>query len=101
MEMTTTESDDGVLVKMTGQLDAGTVDPAKQKLEQLLKDGHNHFSLDLSDVTFIDSTGLGMLVGLLKKVRVGEGDVLLSGLRAPVRKIFELTHLDRVFKIAA
>jgi len=50
-------------------------------------------------VEFIDSSGLAAFVRLFKRVRIGEGDVRLCGLRPEVFKIFELTRLNRVFDI--
>ena len=55
-------------------------------------------AIDLSRVDFIDSSGLGALVSLLKAVRP-DGDLVLFGLRSGVREIMRLTHLDAVFSL--
>lgn len=53
--------------------------------------------IDLSDVAFMDSSGLATLVQLFKRVRICEGDVRLCGLQPKVQRVFELIRLDRVF----
>ena len=55
--------------------------------------------VDLSDVSFLDSTALSTLVQGLKRSRELNGDVRLCGLHQPVRMIFELTRLDKAFEI--
>jgi anti-sigma B factor antagonist len=57
--------------------------------------------VDLTDVDFIDSTGLATLVIGMKLCRQYDGEFSLCGMHAPVHTIFELTRLDRVFMIAA
>jgi anti-sigma B factor antagonist len=55
--------------------------------------------VDLEGVSFIDSTGLATLVQGMKRCREEQGDLYLVGLRQPIRIIFELTRLDKAFKI--
>jgi anti-sigma B factor antagonist len=62
--------------------------------------GQARLVVDLSDVVLVDSSGLAALVGGMKQARQGGGDLMLAGLQATVRIIFELTRLDRAFDIA-
>jgi anti-sigma B factor antagonist len=55
--------------------------------------------VNLEDVSFLDSTGLSTLVQGMKRSRKLNGDIRLCGLRPPIRMVFELTRLDRVFEI--
>ena len=57
--------------------------------------------IDLDGVDFLDSTGLGVLVGGLKRVRSYDGDLTLVCTSPRILKVFELTRLTQVFKISA
>ena len=61
--------------------------------------GKSFFELDFKKCEFIDSTGLGVLVGLLKKCKENDSDIELRNLNANVLKIFHMTRLDQVFTI--
>ena len=80
------------------RLDAGVAQSFKSKMIEFFEEGHNDILIDLSKVTLIDSSGLGVLVSILKKV--GEkGEVRLCGLRENIKSLFQLTRLDKVFDI--
>ncbi len=70
----------------------------KEKLTQKINAGYVKVIVDLSSVEFLDSTFLGVIVGTLKKVVKQGGDLKLVGFRPPVRSMFELTRLFRVFE---
>ncbi len=91
--------DDIVVVELETELDANTAPRVKEELESAFGDQTRRVILDLSQLDFIDSAGLGVLVSLVKALRARGGDMRLVGLRDPVRMIFRLTRLDRVFKI--
>lgn len=61
--------------------------------------GQTHFDIDFMNCKFIDSTGLGVLVGLLKKCKDNGSDIVLRNLNSDVNKIFHMTRLDQVFNI--
>ncbi len=70
----------------------------KAEIIEILGQGHRVLILDLSDVAFIDSSGLGALIGSLKVV--GEGNELaLCGAREAVASMFKLTRMDKVFRM--
>jgi anti-anti-sigma factor len=52
--------------------------------------------LDVSDVDFMDSTGLGIVLGLLRRLREGGGSLKIAGAHGAVRRLLELTELDKV-----
>ncbi|MEN3794568.1 STAS domain-containing protein [Fulvimarina sp. MAC3] len=64
----------------------------------LVDQGHSRLVVDLSGVSFIDSTGLGALVALFKHIGM-RGDLAIAGLTPPVAQMFKLTRMDRVFRI--
>lgn len=86
-----------LVIRLEGDIDASNAADLRSQLQEAIGRHQGRFVLDLSSVGFIDSSGLGALVGFYKQVRVGEGDVRLAGLQEAVQKIFALTRLDRVF----
>lgn len=93
------EREDVVLISPQSDLHAETVEGFQTLVDELLGADRQYFVVDLSRVSFVDSSGLGALVRLYKRVRLGEGDVRLAGVDPNVMQIFELTRLDRVFDI--
>jgi len=90
----------GVLVvRPLGQrIDASESPDFKGKMVDWINQGEKRIVLDLSGVDFIDSSGLGAVVSVLKTLG-GEGELTIGGLREPVGSLFRLTRLDRVFRI--
>ncbi|CAN5712104.1 STAS domain-containing protein [soil metagenome] len=86
------------VVEFQGRLDAHQGKQVDQKLSEV-RSSTNHTVVNLSKVNFIDSTGLSMLVKGVKHQREQHGDLVLCELQQPVRIIFELTRLDRMFQI--
>jgi anti-sigma B factor antagonist len=70
----------------------------KTALIDLVVNGNNFIVLDVGNVTFIDSSGLGALVAILKVIRQ-EGDIVLCGARGAVTSMFKLTRMDQVFRM--
>ena len=88
------------VVELFGRLDAHQCQKLDAQLAaELTLSGHT--VMNLSQVHFIDSTGLSLLVRLMKHHREASGDMVICALQQPVRIIFELTRLDRVFGIYA
>jgi anti-sigma B factor antagonist len=70
----------------------------KDEMTALIDDGSAHLIVDFKNVTFLDSSGLGALVGILKRVG-NRGDLAVSGLRPDVEQMFRICRMDRVFTI--
>lgn len=68
----------------------------KTAMNEYMEAGHRCFVLDLSEITFIDSAGLGAMLALLKRVGKG-GEILVVGASEAVAGMFKLTRMDRVF----
>ncbi|MCG6989507.1 MAG: STAS domain-containing protein [Gemmatimonadetes bacterium] len=88
------------LVEVEGQLIVGNRQELKQKVLEHLEGGERKFVIDFSDTGYIDSSGLGVLVSLSKKIREQGGELRLSSLNEDLRTLFELTKLDTLFRIA-
>ncbi len=91
----------GTTVTVAGEIDVATSPALRRELHDALDNGASRVVVDLSGTTFIDSSGLGVLVGALKRVREinGNESLVLTGLQDPVRKVFEITGLHAVFSI--
>jgi len=91
---------DGVtVVDVEGQLIVGNRQELKQKVLEELEGGDRRFVIDFQQTGYIDSSGLGVLVSLSKKIREQGGELRLSGLNEDLRTLFELTKLDTLFRI--
>jgi anti-sigma B factor antagonist len=71
----------------------------KEELLAQIDDGHENVIVDLSVANFVDSSFLGALVAGLKKATMKSGDLKIVGLQPPVKAMFELTRLYRIFDI--
>jgi anti-sigma B factor antagonist len=92
---------DGVLVvDVEGQLIVGNRQELKQKVLEELERGELKFVVDFERTGYIDSSGLGVLVSLSKKVREQGGELRLANLNEDLKTLFELTKLDTLFQIA-
>jgi anti-sigma B factor antagonist len=101
MAFTTSKNPTGVLiVEVEGQLIVGNRQELKATIQQALDNGERKLLVDFAKTGYIDSSGLGALVSISKKVREQGGELRLSGLNEDLRSPFELTKLDTLFAIA-
>jgi anti-sigma B factor antagonist len=87
------------VLSLKGSFDTYHAQSVRQWLDQATKSDPARVVVNLQDVSFLDSTGLSTLVQGMKRSRQLNGDIRLCGLRPPIRMVFELTRLDRVFEI--
>ena len=88
------------IVDVEGQLIVGNRQELKQKVLDELERGERKFLVDFSQPGYIDSSGLGVLVSLSKKIREAGGALRLANLNDDLKTLFELTKLDTLFQIA-
>lgn len=89
------------LVVLTGEVDIYTAPRFKECMVGLLDAGVDRLVIDLSGVTFIDSTALGVLIGGVRRVHGGSGGMTLVVTSSPVERVLSITGLDRVFALHA
>ncbi len=94
------EKDEVVIIQVKEErLDAHNSGELKSQMLSLFEEGKNHIVIDLQDVRFVDSSGLGALVSGFKNASARNGNLKLCGLQPQVKSMFELTRLHRVFEI--
>jgi|RhiMethySRZTD1v2_1073278.scaffolds.fasta_scaffold03003_12 anti-sigma B factor antagonist len=87
------------VLEVGGEVDVYTAPRLRERLIELVEGGARHVVVDLSRVEFLDSTGLGVLVGALKRLRAVNGTLGLVCAHERLLKIFRITALDRVFAL--
>jgi len=93
------QENEATVVHVTGRVDASVASEMKKELQDLIDEGNTNLVLNLEDVNFIDSSGLGVFVSCLRRAATKGGDLRLAEVPEFARSIFELTRLTRVFNI--
>jgi anti-sigma B factor antagonist len=99
LSLVTRDADRATIVAVTGEIDVYTAPKLRDKITELVGNGVYHLVIDMEGVEFLDSTGLGVLVGGLKKVRAHDGSLQLICNQERLLKIFRITGLAKVFTI--
>ena len=93
------ERGDITIFTLQGNLDALTAPSLKKEIEALLAARRINVIFDLAKLELIDSSGVGAIVSLFKRVRTLQGDVKIAQLQGQPAEIFKLLRLDRAFEI--
>lgn len=91
---------EAMVVDVDGELTVSNRGELKERVLGRLEEGERSFVLDFSKTGYIDSSGLGVLVSLSKRIRERNGRLRLAGLNQDLRTLFELTKLDTLFQIS-
>lgn len=91
---------DVTVIGVNGELIVGNRQELKSRVLERLEEGDRKFLIDFAESSYIDSSGLGVLVSLSKKIREAGGALRLAGLNEDLRTLFELTKLDTLFQIS-
>jgi anti-sigma B factor antagonist len=86
-------------VRLSGEIDTGVAVVLRQSLDDLIRDGKIRLLIDLSDVTFIDSTGLGVLLQTVKNLRRRRGRLAVACPNPHMRELFELVGHNLLFPV--
>ena len=87
------------VIHVVGEVDMATGPQLRQEIVRQVSEGNSHIVIDLENVDFIDSTGLGILVGGVKRTKSNGGDLRCSGLSDNLKEVFNLTGLDSVLVV--
>jgi anti-anti-sigma factor len=85
--------------RLSGDLDIVTSEEVKRELAQLIDDGHSVLALDLSGVGFVDSSGLGVLVGVHRHAESQGASFLVRSVPPQVQRLFEITRLGDLLTV--
>lgn len=101
MKLENMTTEDFTLVKIQeSRLDAANSPELRVKVSELVESGVQRVILDISDVEFMDSSSLGVMVSILKMIG-GSGDLVIAGAKGIVSDLFQLTRMDRVFRMTS
>jgi len=99
MEISTRQQGSVTVLQLTGRLDLASGTILKEQVKKLLSKNTTSIHLNLTGVDFINSSGLGALVSIMKEVRMFKGRLTLSNLANYVQEIFDITQLSHIFEI--
>jgi anti-sigma B factor antagonist len=99
MDITVSSKGRVAVVVVGGKLDLASAGRLKERVQSLLEERRCLIHLDMKEVDFINSSGLGALVSLMKEIRVHKGRLTISDMAPYVNEIFEITQLSHVFEI--
>ena len=90
---------DHYLIELIGDLDIYNNKKFKEKLADIYEDLDKDLVVDCSNLEYIDSTGLGSFISLLKLTRDEEKEITVKNLKKNIKKVFKITDLDKLFNI--
>lgn len=100
LEVTSADAGGGMhRIHVKGTLELATAEVLRNHVAQAMKAGHVHLILDLNDVKYMDSSGLAVLLGTLRRVRERHGSLRLVCNVRPVLRLLALTGIDRLLPI--
>ncbi|MBE6648715.1 MAG: STAS domain-containing protein [Ruminococcaceae bacterium] len=100
MNLTYSETKDSLTVKLSGEIDHHGAKFAREEIDSALnKKMPDKFILDMSSITFCDSSGLGLIMGRYKTVKEYGGEIFLKSPAPTVEKMVRLSGLDRLVRI--
>ncbi|GAB2615098.1 STAS domain-containing protein [Kocuria himachalensis] len=96
MEFTVEHAPGYTVIAGTGRLNMVRAPKLREVVAEVVAAGHHHVVLDMAGVEFVDSSGLGALIGCLKLTRQAGGDLRIAQVNDQVRMVLKLTGMDRV-----
>jgi anti-sigma B factor antagonist len=99
LRITTTENGASRTVRLEGTCDLATAPELRNALQPLLPPEVQEVIVDVSALEFIDSTGLGVILGAMRRLREGAGTLRIAGATGTVRRVLEITDLDKVIPL--
>jgi len=99
LSLDTRQSDGRTIVSVGGEIDVYTAPKLRDVISELVAEGNYHLTIDLEKVDFLDSTGLGVLVGAYRRARQRGRSLVLTGVRQREARVLRRTRLDRLIRV--
>lgn len=99
MEYRTSKEGDTATLRIFGELDAVSVPEIRPELDRIVADGDKRVVVDLSGLRLVDSSGVGAIVSLFKRVRAEGREFDVTGVQGQPLQIFQVLRLDQVFRL--
>lgn len=87
------------LVRLSGELDVSSAEGLKNELNGKIDQIFTDIKIDMSNLDYIDSTGIGIIVGIMKRLRGEKKDISILNARENIKKIFNITGLDQIISM--
>jgi anti-sigma B factor antagonist/stage II sporulation protein AA (anti-sigma F factor antagonist) len=99
LEIKAEEIDKMIILRLLGRLDASSSSLLKDRLNHLIKEGHNVVLLDFSNIDYLSSAGLRLLLAYTKKYKESKGRLGIFSVNDDVMEIIKLTGFDKILNI--
>lgn len=99
LNMMVVEDESCVVIGLAGSASLGSVDEMEKQFDRVVAASPNHVTLDLRQLRFISSLGMGLILSLAQRLRANGGTLRLINLQPRIREMFEMTYLTRVLDI--
>lgn len=93
------EESESWIVELSGELDVSCADKLKSLVNDNIEEKFSNIVLDMKNLSYIDSTGIGIIVGIMKRLREDGKDISLLNAKDNVKKIFKITGLDQIINM--
>lgn len=93
------ENNDEIIIKPVGEVDIYTSPDLKETLTEIINQSNVNMVIDGEKLEYIDSTGLGVLIGALKKIKEKERNITITNIKPNIKKLFDITGLNKVFVV--
>lgn len=94
------KNEDKLIVKLTGELDHHSAEEVRNKIDDRIeRNGSSKVILDFSNVNFMDSSGIGVVIGRYKKLSMKKGEICIASVQESVKRVFELSGMFKIIKL--
>lgn len=94
------KNEDKLIVKLTGELDHHSAEEVRNKIDdRIARNGSDKVILDFSNVNFMDSSGIGVVIGRYKKLSMKKGEICIANVQESVKRVFELSGMFKIIKL--
>ena len=101
LTLATSEVEGATIIAVGGEIDVYTAPKLREEIHRRLDQGDTRIVVDLTNVAYMDSSGLGVLIGALKRAREENGDLIVASPNPRIARILDVTGLSKIFNVHA